>query len=71
LREAMIGADVEQRENTFCDEPCVFVNQGEGANAHQDNEDSLEAFKGCDGPEYASLAAVTIWLFSGISHECR
>jgi len=67
----MIGTDVQERQQTFCDQPCVFVNQSEGANAHQDYKGSLEKFKSCDGSENAPLAAVRVWLFSGVSHEYR
>jgi hypothetical protein len=67
----MVGTDVQEREKTFRDQPCVFVDKGKGANAHQDDKASFEEFKGCDGPEYAPLAAVTVWLFSGVSHEYR
>jgi hypothetical protein len=65
----MIGADVQERQETLCDEPRVFMDEGEGTNAHQDHESSLEEFKCCDGSENAPLAAVTVWLFSGVSHE--
>jgi len=71
LRKAMIGADVQEREKTFGDQPRVFVDKSKGANAHQDYKDSFEKFKGCNGPEYAPLAAVRVWLFSGVSHEYR
>jgi len=67
----MVRADVQEREKTFRDQPCVFVDKSESTNAHQDYKCSLEEFKCCDGPEYAPLAAVTVWLFSGVAHEYR
>jgi hypothetical protein len=45
------------------------MKQGDGADAHDDNEDSFEKLEGGNGPEHAPLATVMVRLGGGVAHE--
>lgn len=70
LRQAVIGADVQERQQTFRQQPGVLVKEYQGADPHQYDEDSLKELKAGDCAQKVTLAAVVaIDGLSGLRHE--
>jgi hypothetical protein len=65
----VVRADVKPSQQTFRNEPGVFVDESNGANTHQHYEDAFEEFQCGYGPQHAPLIAMGISRLSVLAHE--
>jgi hypothetical protein len=65
----VVRADVKPSQQTFRNEPGVFVNESNGADAHQHHEDAFKELQCGYGPQDAPLIAMGISRLSVLAHE--
>ena len=64
LRKAPVRVDVKQGQETLGDQPDVFSDQHQGANAHQQYKNTLNDLKKCHRTKNFPLAAMGVMLSS-------
>jgi hypothetical protein len=68
LSYAAIGVDVEQGQQSFGQQPDIFVQERDSTDSHRYDKDTFEQFKSGYSPKHTPLTAVLHWLGSGLVH---